>query len=467
MKKRHIHFVGIKGVGMTPLAIIAKEAGFKVTGCDIEEEFITGFSLEKARIEAFSGFSKDHLKNTDLLITTMAHGGFDNPEVIAAKELGIKILSQGKALGVFMSGKIFERDLFGISIAGCHGKTTTTAMLATIFKESRLDSSFVIGTAEVSSLGNCGHYGKGKYFIAEADEYDKKFLKQYPKIAIFNNLEFDHPDSYSSLEEVREAFLEFAKNLPKDGLLVANGDDEEIKKIIKEYRGNLLTFGRSPLNDFVLKNVRVSDSKTFFWVETKGHSLGEFSLNVSGEHNALNALGCIAVSLECGISLENIKRGLVKFFGTKRRSEYIGRLTSGALLFDDYAHHPTEIKKTLLAFRQRFPKSKIICIFQPHMYSRTKILFDQFISSFSNANTAIVTNIYPSQREKPDPNFSSKFLVEKMRQFNRNPLFLPGLDDVVEYLTQNSFSSDTVIISMGAGDIYKIKEKLNFDKSYV
>lgn len=465
-KKKKIHFLGIKGVGMAPLAIIAREAGFSVSGCDIGQEFITDVSLKNAGLNPLIGFSKDHLKNIDLLITTTAHEGLRNPEVLEAKEKKIEILVQGEAVGVFMDGQIFGRKFEGISIAGCHGKTTTTAMLATILKESGLDPSFVVGTGDVPSLSTCGHYGKGKYFIAEADEYDRKFLWQHPKIAIFNNIEFDHPDSYKSIDEVRDAFLQLAKNLQKDGTLVVFGDDLEIKKLIKDYDGKVITFGKSPTNDFILKNVSISDSRTFFWVETKEkNSFGEFSLNLAGEHNALNALGAIVASLECGISVEKIKKGLVNFRGTKRRFEYIGKLSSGALLFDDYAHHPTEIKKTLAAFRQRFPKSNIVCIFQPHMYSRTKILFEQFTNSFSDASQVVITNIYPSLREEIDPNFSSSLLVEAISAIHKKGvLFLPELSNVVEYVTQNKFPKDTVVITMGAGDIYKIAEKLDIEK---
>ncbi len=465
MKKKEIHFLGIKGVGMAPLAIIAKQSGFSVSGCDIGQEFITDISLKNAGLIPVVGFSKDHLKDIDLLITTTAHEGLKNPEVLEAKERKIEVLLQGEAVGVFMDGQIFDRKFEGISIAGCHGKTTTTAMIATIFKESGLDPSFTVGTGDVPSLSSCGHFGKGKYFIAEADEYDRKFLWQHPKIAIFNNIEFDHPDTYESIDEVRLAFLRFAKNLPQDGVLVANGDDFEVRKLIKEYPNKVLTFGKSPTNDFILKNVNISGSRTFFWVETKEkNSLGEFSLNLAGEHNALNALAAIVVSLECGISIEKIKKGLTNFIGTKRRFEYIGKLPSGALLFDDYAHHPTEIKKTLEAFRQRFPKSNIICIFQPHMYSRTKILFEQFSHSFSDANQVIITNIYPSQREEIDPNFSSRFLAEAIGNIQKDILFLPELQNVVEYVAQNKYPEDSVIITMGAGDIYRVAEKLGLEK---
>ncbi len=469
MKKiRSIHFVGIKGVGMAPLAIIAREAGFVVTGCDISDTFITDEPLGKSGIAPLVGFSVDHIENIDLVITTGAHGGFDNPEVVLAKEKGIPVWTQGQAVGEFMKGEIFNRQQIGVSVTGSHGKTTTTAMLATVFKENRMDPSFVIGTGDVPSLGSCGHFGRGKYFIAEADEYateptyDKtaKFLWQHPDILIFTNIEMDHPDMYESVDAIRIAFLQFAKQLPPRGVLIAYGGDLQIQKLLKEYNGRVITFGYTEDNDFVVTSINISGNQTFFWVSTHGSSLGEFVLAIPGEHNALNAVAVIIAALECGVSIEKIKKGLTLYTGSKRRSEYIGVLPSGALLFDDYAHHPTEIRKTLKAFRKRFPKLKLVCIFQPHTYSRTKSLFEEFSSSFIDANTIIISNIYASLREKPDPSVSSKQLAEKIRQTGKDVLFMPELSDVVEYVKQKQYGKDTVVITMGAGDIYKINEKL-------
>ncbi|MBI3069699.1 MAG: UDP-N-acetylmuramate--L-alanine ligase [Candidatus Levybacteria bacterium] len=468
-KNKHIHFVGIKGVGMTPLAIIAKEAGFTVSGCDIEEEFITDEALRKAGINPLIGFSKEHIKSVDLVITTGAHGGFDNEEVKSAREQGIQIMTQGQAVGVFMKGDLFGKKFEGISVAGSHGKTTTTAIIATILREGGLDPSYVVGTGMVASLGSAGHFGRGKYFVAEADEYmtepkyDKtvKFLWQHPKILVITNIEFDHPDVYESIDSMQDAYLKFANQLPNDGVLIASKDDPQVKKLLKEYQGRVITFGYSPQNDFILKKVSISDLKTFFWVATKdGTSLGEFVLNVPGEHNGLNALASIVAALECGLDIAKIKKALIAFSGSKRRFEYIGKLQSGGLIFDDYAHHPTEIQKTLLAFRQSFPKKKIVCIFQPHTYSRTKALFEEFVRSFGLCDTLILTDIYPSLREKPDQSVSSEKMALSIERFHKEVLFLPRLLDVVEYINQKQYKEDTLLVTMGAGDVYKIASSL-------
>lgn len=453
-KVKSIHFVGIKGVGMTPLAIIAKEAGMEVSGSDIGEEFITDELLKKAGIVPLVGFSPSHLpggstkKDVDMVITTGAHGGFNNIEVLEARRKKIRVIAQGEAVGVFMDGGIFGRKFTGISVTGTHGKTTTTAMVATILKGYGMDPSYVIGTGNILSLDSSGHFGAGKYFVAEADEYmtepnfDKtiKFMWQHPKIIVITNIEFDHPDVYKSLDETRQKFLQFANQLPKNGVLITCGDDSQVKKLLSEFKGRKITYGFNGDNDFVVPDV-----------------LGNVNLSVFGDHNRLNAVAAFIVGLEIGLTKEKIIKSLTQFKGSKRRSEFVGELESGALVYDDYAHHPTEIKKTLKAFREKFSNYKIVCVFEPHTYSRTKSLFEQFSRSFIDADTVILTNIYASLREKPDPTVSIPDLAKKI---GVKALFLPKLSDVIEYISNQSFGQGVILITMGAGDVYKINEKL-------
>ncbi|MFI5391799.1 MAG: UDP-N-acetylmuramate--L-alanine ligase [Bacteriovoracales bacterium] len=465
---KKIHFVGVKGVGMTPLAIIAKQAGINVTGSDVEEKFITDVELEKEGIKPFVGFDKSHIEGVDLVIATGAHGGLSNPEVLAAKEKNTPVYLQGEALGRFMNGEIFGKKQTGISIAGSHGKTTTTAILATILSVNKLDPSYVIGTGEIPSLGASGHFGKGNYFISEADEYfadvtfDKtpKFLYQKPKIILITNIDFDHPDIYPSIDELRKAFLEFLGNLPTDGALVACGDGMENRKFLSMCSVRKITYGISVDNDFILEKISFDSEKMFFWVKKSETILGQFSVNVFGEQNALNCLGAIVVSLEIGLSMEQIKKGLAVFKGTKRRSEFIGKLSSGSLLYDDYAHHPVEIKETLASFRKSFPKYKIVTIFQPHMYSRTKTLFNDFVHSFENSDEVLISEIFPSFREPVDKYFSSKQIVDQLKNNGKKATYFPKNSDVVKYLPSQNYPKNTVIITMGAGDIYKIGEEI-------
>lgn len=467
-KTKNIHFLGVKGVGMAPLAIIAKEAGFKVTGCDVDDEFITDILLKRAGIEPLVGFDKSHVKDTDLIITTGAHGGFDNVENKEAKSSGIAIWTQGQAVGEFMKGDIFGRKFEGISVAGSHGKTTTTAIIATILKENNFDPTFLVGTGDIPFLNSCGHFGKGKYFVAEADEYstepmyDKtpKLFWQKPKIAIITNIEFDHPDLYETIEQLRNSFLDFTKNIDDNGSLIVCLDDLETQKLLKSYPKKAISYGFSKNADYYIERLSMGQDKMFFWVSSGNTSLGEFSINVTGEHNVLNALSAVIACIELGLSVESIKNGLLKFKGTKRRFEFVGNLSSGAALYDDYAHHPTEIRKTLTAVKRTFPNKKIVCIFQPHTYSRTKSLFEQFVSSFSNADVVILTDIYPSQREEMDSSVSSKLLKDNIERIHKNVLYFPKLEDVVEYVGQKSFNKDYILITMGAGDVYKIATEI-------
>ncbi len=453
---------------MTPLAIIAKEAGFEVFGSDIDGEFITDKALKEANISFNNNFSEDNIKNDiDLLITTGAHDGFDNVEVKKAKELGIKVLTQGEAVGEFMKGDIFNKKMTGISITGCHGKTTTSAMIATVLKENKLDPSYVIGTSEILSLGLPGHFGKGKYFIAEADEYatepkyDKtpKLLWQKPKIIVLTNLEFDHPDVYFSIEDIKETFLKFI-NLNKDATVIYNADDLNLVDVINKFSGNKISFGFSNEADYKIKKISLSIEQTFFWVEHKQTLLGEFLINTPGEYNALNALCSIIVGLEEGLSIDEVKNGVLNYKGSKRRLEYIGKGENNCLIYDDYAHHPTEIKKVLSSLKKMYPKKKIISIFQPHTYSRTKKLLDDFAKAFTDSNFLILTEIFTSEREKDNKEDLSKELYLKTLKNHPNTLFLPEFEDVVKYAEQKRYNSENVLITLGAGDVYKIGQAL-------
>ncbi len=448
MKVKSIHFVGIKGVGMTPLAIIAKEAGMNVSGSDVKDEFITDNELKKAGIRPKVGFAANNVGDVDLVITTGAHGGFNNIEVLEARKKSVKVITQGEAVGIFMDGGIFNRKFTGISVTGTHGKTTTTAMIATILKVSGRDPSFLIGTSNAVSLGAPGHYGTGHFFVAEADEYmtepvyDKtiKHMWQHPQIAVITNIEFDHPDAYTSLDDTREKFLAFANQLPGNGVLIGCGDDPQVRKLLSEFKGRKITYGFAMQNDYVVNDV-----------------LKGIELSVFGEHNRLNATVAFIVGLEVGLPREQIENGLAEFKGSKRRSEFVGTLSSGALVFDDYAHHPTEIRKTLKAFREKFPMSRMVCIFQPHTYSRTKSLFEQFSSSFSDVDVVILTKIYSSLREKPDSSISMEDLAKRI---GKKALFISKSSDVVKYVNNQNFGRNVVLITMGAGNVYEISRKL-------
>lgn len=469
---KHIHFVGIKGVGMASLALIAKQAGNRVTGSDVSDVFITDEMLKKAGITLLEGFDPKRVESVDTVITTGAHGGYENPEVKRAKELGKKVYTQGQAVGLFMDGKLFShKKRIGISVAGSHGKTTTTGMIATLLKHANMDPSYIIGTSEIPTLEGPGHLGKGKYVVVEADEYatepvyDKtaKLLWQHPEVIVVTNIDYDHPDIYTSLDDILDVFTSFVQSLPQNGICIACGDDEGVKKLLTSVNRDVVTYGFSPTNTYQITHVKTDEVRTFFHISRKGIYLGEFSVEVSGNHNALNATAAVVCGIEIGLTPEQIKSSVKSYSGAKRRMEYIGRLKRGALVYDDYAHHPKEISATLSAFRAMYRKKRIICVFQPHTFSRTEKLFDDFVGSFDDADIVCIMDIFSSARESSDDSVTSAYLVSKLKERKGDALNLSKSSDVIQYIDQNRFGRDSVIVLMGAGDIYKIADSLKFE----
>lgn len=413
-----MYFVGIKGVAMAALTIWAKEAGKVVAGSDVGEEFPTDEELKKAEIDVHEGFEEVHLAafKPDLVIYTGAHGGRDNPQVVHAKEHAIPSLPHGQALGLAMKGK---RQ---ISVAGSHGKTTTAAMIATILTEAGLHPSYAIGCGSIRGLGAAGHAGKGDWFVAEADEYvtdpghdwTPRFLWQKPEILVVTNIDYDHPDAYPDLLRVQQAFIALQKQ-SKFTFIYA---DDEASSVLKKTK-NVATFG------FLEK-------------------LNALTLQIPGRHNMLNASAAAAACGRIGIAWDVIKRGLERFGGTKRRLEKLGE-AGGALIYDDYAHHPKEIEATIAALRSLYPKRRLIVVFQPHTYSRTKALLPDFKRALSTADVAIVTDIYASARETK----TEKGLAQRL-----GGVYAPTRNDVSKWLA-NELKADDMVVFMGAGDIYQ------------
>lgn len=453
---KHIHFIGIKGVAMAALAILSKRAGIKVSGSDIEEEFVTDKVLKRFGISWKNSFSENNLEgNPDLVIVTGAHGGMTNPEAIAAQKKGLNVLMHGKALGKIMDG------YFQISVAGCHGKTTTSAITAYLFSMSGLSPSFAIGCADIPSLKTPGLLGKGKYFIAEADEYmtcpetDKtpRFLWQKPSILVITNIEYDHPDAFKNINEVKKAFLKLISRMPNNGTIICCVDNENVISLLKSVDKKVITYGFSSKSDWIVSNVRFNNGKTRFNLNYKGQNKGNIEISIPGEHNSLNATASLIVALEVGLKLEDIKKYFPLFSGTKRRFEFITE-KKGIKLYDDYAHHPTEITASLKAARKIFPNNRIICIFQPHTFSRTRSLFNEFATSFKDADIIIITGIYSSSREEHNKNISGKILANEIIKTNPSTVYIEGEKEIGNYLKNNSLSGD-IIFTMGAGDIFR------------
>jgi len=393
----------------------------------------------------------------DLVVYGAAHQGEDNPEVKKAKELGITALTQGEVLGLFFNRKQ------GISICGVGGKTTTAAMLATILEKADYHPSYMIGAGSVSSLAFPGKYDKnGKIFVTEADEYacsinDKtpKFCHQKPKMIILTNLAFDHPDVYRDEEETLKVFKNFIQTLPKDGKLIANGDSSLIRRLIKKVKVPILTYGTKSGGDYLLTDYRIKDGKGYF--SLKGLNQ-EFCLRVPGLHNALNAAGAIIAAKLVGVGEKSISQGLEQFLGTKRRFEKIGQINS-TLLYDDYAHHPLQLRATLKAAKQWLPNKRIIAIFQPHTYSRTKALLKEFARSFDQADQVIITDIFASAREKDNLGITSQDLVEEIKPNQKNVIYCSNKKATVEYLKKQDLEN-SAIFTLGAGDIFLWHEEI-------
>ena len=469
---KHIHFVGIKGVAMTSLALYCTDQGIKVTGSDVEGVFPTQHVLDKALIPITIGFTAETIKkqkHLDLVIYTGAHDGKDNIEVVTAVDRGIPVMPHGQALGVMMDGK---RQ---ISIAGSHGKTTTSAMLATIFSVANIDPSYAVGCGTILGLGNPGHYGKGNVFIAEADEYmtdpehDRKprFLWQHPELLVVTNIDYDHPDAYADLKDVQQAFITLQKQMTGRKTTIVNHDDVP-SQVLCQGGSHTVTYGYSNGSEYQITHVSFEEGRTFFSVSVRGTAIGEFILTVPGKHNILNGLAALVAAHEFGLSYEAIRKGLLQFAGAKRRLELL-YTNKDIRIYDDYAHHPHEITASLDALRSWYPKNRIITIFQPHTYSRTASLLPDFAKSFSKSDVILVADIYASARETVRTDITSAKLVEEIAKNHANAQYIKNLPGALSYI-KTYLSPGDIIVCMGAGDIYEwgyaiaSNIKLTYDK---
>jgi UDP-N-acetylmuramate--alanine ligase len=476
-----IYFVGVKGVGMASLAVIAKQAGYEVRGSDVGEEFITDSLLQKNNIHIDTGFTTENLVDfvgkdlkKSLVIVTAAHDGLGNPQAVYAKERNLDVLTYGQALGMFQYGTLLNRqDIIGISVAGSHGKTTTSAMLATVLSKIDEDPTYLIGTSDVGALGDAGKYGKGKFFVVESDEYMSdvrydpvpKFHYQHPLAAIITNIDFDHPDVFKNIEDVYNAFDRFVQNIQDGGALAVFGDNSEYEKIYSARKDaiQIVTFGLKETNTYQASNIITTKEGISFNVIYQGESLGEITMPVIGTHNCINALSVIALLHTLQVSFENIANGLKHFTGTKRRLEIKGVNSNGQLVVDDYAHHPVEIRATLTALKSAYPDKKIICIFQPHTLSRTESLLQEFSNSFEGIEKLLLLPIFTSAREgKLEAGKQEELYTVILKK--SGGIFLESPEDVVEYCTQNFLSDEYMFVTMGAGNVYKIVEKLGVPK---
>lgn len=462
IKEKNIFIVGIKGVAMTNLAIILKKMGKIVTGSDVSEIFITDEILKKNKIKTITGFEPKNLPlDTELVIYSAAHQGLKNPQIIEAIRRKIKILSQTQVLSMLL--KEFKQS---IAVCGCHGKTTTTAFLAYSLIKLGKKPSYLVGSPSFNNyLG--GDFQEKNYFIIEADEYgvdpprDKrpKFIFLKPDWVIATNIDFDHPDVYQDIEETRKAFFNFFQKKK----LILNIDDESLKEYYLKNKKRtsenmrVIGYGFSSGGDYQISQWRPDRNGSYFLIKDLiNNEQEEFYINLFGRHNVLNASGVVIQLFTLGFNFTEIKEAIKGFKGARRRFELILKKDNFVLL-DDYAHHPNEIKATIEAARLRFPGKKIVVVFQPHTFSRTKRLLTYFINSLSLSDISIVLDIFSSAREKKE-NYNidaEKIVIEAEKKGLKNILYKKK-SEIKDYLLALS-KKNTVIITMGAGDVYNLK----------
>ena len=446
-KYKNVHMIGIGGVSMSGIAAILKNWGFHVTGSDASDSESVQ-ALLKNDIKVTIGHNLEDIANSDIVVYSAAIKQ-DDIEMLEAKKLNIPTIERADFLGELTR---CYKDT--VCISGTHGKTTTTSMVSLCFLEGLQDPSIQVG-AYLKQIDGNYKVGNSEHFIIEACEYVESFLKFTPKAEIVLNIDNDHLDYFKSLENINNAFIKYVKLLPDDGLLVVNGDDENCLKLSNYTNAKFITYGINNSNaNFVAKNISFNDDGfASFDVYKDNESFYNFNLSVPGIHNILNALACISLCTEYGISKNAIKNALLKFTGAHRRFEFKGKINNKVSVYDDYAHHPTEIIATANSLmHKKFNKSWVI--FQPHTYSRTKNLFNEFVESLSTFDNIIILDIYAA-REKNTYNISSKDLVDEINKLGKNAKYIPNFDDCVSFVKQNVKDND-IVITLGAGTVTNI-----------
>ncbi|MCU0594183.1 MAG: UDP-N-acetylmuramate--L-alanine ligase [Desulfobacterota bacterium] len=449
-KTKHIHFVGIGGIGMSGIAELLLNLGYEVSGSDVKTSPVTT-RLAGLGGKIFEGHHREHIEGADVVVYSSAVAT-DNPEVLEAKEKYIPVIPRAEMLAELMRLK------YGISVAGAHGKTTTTSMIASILTCGNLDPTVVIGGRLDIWGGSNAKLGQGDILVAESDESDGSFMILSPTIAVVTNIDYEHLDHYGSIEAIRKAFVDFINKIPFYGLAVLCLDNEEIQGVIPLLKKRYLTYGMSSQADLRARDVVRGELETRFEVLHHGASLGEVVVGRPGNHNVLNALAAIGVGLELDLSMEHIRKGLRHLGGLARRFQ-IKADKKGILVLDDYGHHPTEIAATLLTAKECWPDRRLLVAFQPHRYTRTHLLYDRFMRCFNQADVLILAPLYGAG-EKPIEGVDSQALGQGIRDHgHRDVVVCRDQAEIVKVLAERVQKGD-VVMTLGAGDIYHVGERL-------
>ncbi len=448
-KKYHIHFVGIGGIGMSGIAELLLNLGYKVSGSDLKLSDITE-RLQTLGGRIFEGHFADNVEGADVVVTSSAVRS-ENPEVVAARDAAVPVIPRAEMLAELMRLK------YSVAIAGAHGKTTTTSIVGAVLEKGGLDPTVVIG-GKLKSLGTNAILGEGDFIVAEADESDGSFLKMSPSIAVVTNIDREHLDFYSGLDSIKEIFLDFIDRVPFYGKVVLCLEDESIQDLIPKIKKRFTTYGLSRQADIQARNLSFSGLTSKFEIYRLGEKLGEISLNLPGVHNVLNSMASIAVGLELDIPFDVIRNALDSIEGVQRRLEIKGEI-DGVTVVDDYGHHPTEIKTTLRAARESWPDKRLVVVFQPHRYTRAKALFDDFTRSFYQSDVLVVLPIY-SAGEKRIEELDGPVLFEGIRSHgHKDAVFMEDFDEAVAHL-KKILQPEDILLTLGAGDVFKIGEKM-------
>ncbi len=448
-KVNQVHFVGIGGSGMSGIAEILHGMGFRVTGSDIHESEVTK-RLRELGIPVDIGHNVDQVLNSDVVIYSSAVKPERDPEVLAASDRQIPVIRRAEMLGELMRLKN------GIAIAGTHGKSTTTTMVGQILTVGGFDPTIIVGGI-VKSFGSGAKLGSGDYLVVEADEYDRSFLRLSPVMAVVTNLEVEHLDCYKDLDEIKAAFVEFVNHVPFFGLVVFCIDNSGVQDIMPDVERRIFTYGLSPQADIRAMKISYTQFSSRFLVMNKDEELGEILLNVPGGHNVRNALASICVGLELDVPFDVIRIALEKFTTVRRRFELKGT-AGGVMIVDDYAHHPTEIEASLRGAREGFDR-RIIAVFQPHLYSRTKNFYNEFGRSFLDTDVLYVMDVYPA-REEPIEGVTGELVARAAIEIgHRKVHYEPDMELLVEKLTAEVSNGD-MVITFGAGDVNRVGDLL-------
>jgi UDP-N-acetylmuramate--alanine ligase len=445
----HVHFIGIGGYGMSAIARVMLDMGYRVSGSDVASQDLTEkLSAQGARV--FIGHEAKNVSGADLVIYSTALAK-DNIEMLEAEKLQIPILHRSQMLARLLN----ERS--GVAVAGAHGKTTTSSMIALVMETCLMDPTYIIG-GEIMNVGSNAKSGAGEYLIAEADESDGSFLNYHPKVSIVTNIEADHLENYDgSYEKLKDAYRQFLNHVKEDGIAVVCQDCPDVRELIPGIKANVITYGIDEKADYNAANLSFVDRYSSFDVFRNEECLGRVKLSVPGKHNVYNALATIITCLNAGLAFEKVAEALFEFRGAKRRFQVLLE-QDGLIVIDDYAHHPTEIQATISAAKAI--GKRIIAVFQPQRYTRTHFLFDAFSRSFGEADEVIITSIYSPAGEKRIEGVTSERLVDMIRQNSHSEArFIATKEEVQKHLLEHIQSGD-LVVTMGAGDIWKVAKHI-------